>query len=250
MGMRNTYLPAAAALLLAACGGGRTAPARTIALGSEVTGQLREGDPRIGVDNTAYHLYTFRGNAGQTVQIDVMSGDFDAYAVLQDERGTQLATDDDGGDALDARITYTLPAAGLYRVVVNTYRRDQYGSYRLRITGLSASSARSGASLHRNARVTGRLAATDPRMADNSVFHYYLYNGRAGERIIVDVMSRDFDAYAMIQDAQGNTLESDDDSGEGTNARITYRFPAAGQYRIVVNTYTAGAYGSYTLWIH
>lgn len=247
--MRHHYFfVAGAALVLAACGG-KTAPSRTIAMNGEVTAELRSSDPRLN-DNSVYHLYTFQGSEGQIVQIDVMSSDFDAFAILQDAAGNELTRDDDGGDGLDARITYTLPNSGTYRVVANTYRADRFGSYRIRLTGLAASSARSGMAVRRNARVTGRLTSTDPRMADNSVFHYYLYNGRAGETITVDVMSREFDAYAIIQDATGNELSRDDDSGEGTNARVTFRLPTAGQYRIVVNTYTAGSYGTYTLWVH
>ena len=240
----------ALAALLAGCGGGgRTAPARSITIGGEVTGALRSTDPRLN-DNSVYHLYTFRGNAGQTVQIDVMSGEFDAFAILQDAAGNELSRNDDDGEGFDARITYTLPSAGMYRIVANTYRADRYGTYRIRITSLAASTARSGQTIQRGLRLTGRLTPSDPRMADNSVFHYYIYNGRAGEMITVDVMSREFDAYAIIQDASGNELIRNDDGGEGTNARITYRLPYQGQFRIVVNTYTSGSYGAYTVWVH
>ncbi len=241
---------ALAALLLAGCGGGgRTAPARSITIGGEMTGVLRSTDPRLN-DNSVYHLYTFRGNAGQIVQIDVMSSDFDAFAILQDAAGNELTRDDDNGEGFDARIAYTLPSTGQYRVIANTYRADRYGTYRIRITSLAASTARSGMTIQRGVRLTGRLTPSDPRMADNSVFHYYMYNGSAGEVITVDVMSRDFDAYAIIQDASGNELIRDDDNGEGTNARIqSFRLPYQGQFRIVVNTYTSGSYGTYTVWV-
>ena len=240
---------ALAAALLAGCGGARTAPGRSISIGGELTAVLRSTDPRLN-DNSVYHLYAFRGNAGQIVQIDVMSSDFDAFAILQDAAGNELSRDDDDGEGFDARITYTLPSTGSYRIVANTYRSDRYGTYRIRITNLAASTARSGMTIQRGVRLNGRLTPSDPRMADNSVFHYYVYSGRAGEMITVDVMSRDFDAYAIIQDASGTELIRNDDGGGGTNARISFRLPYQGQFRILVNTFTSGSYGAYTVWVH
>lgn len=246
---RGWHGVALAALLLVGCSGGATAPGRSIAIGGEMTGTLRSTDPRLN-DNSVYHLYSFRGTAGQIVQIDVMSGEFDAFAILQDAAGNELARDDDDGEGFDARITYTLPSTGLYRVVANTYRADRYGTYRIRITSLAASAARSGQTIQRGLRLTSRLTPSDPRMANNKVFHYYMYNGRAGETITVDVMSRDFDALAIVQDASGNELIRDDDGGDGTNARILYQVPYQGQFRIVVSTFTSEAYGLYTVWVH
>lgn len=87
-------------------------------------------------------------------------------------------------------------------------------------------------------------------MSDNSVYHVYNYDGHAGEAITIDVMSSDFDAFAILQDPQGTEVARDDDSGEGTNARIVTTLRQTGIYRIIVNTYAAGASGAYTLWVH
>jgi hypothetical protein len=95
--------------------------------------------------------------------------------------------------------------------------------------------------------VTGQLSLSDARLSDNSVYQAWTYVGRAGERIQVDVMSSNFDAYVIIQNAGGVQLASDDDSGGGTNARVVFALPYAGAYRIVANTYRQGAYGTYTI---
>jgi len=63
-------------------------------------------------------------------------------------------------------------------------------------------------------------------------------------------MSTQFDPLAVIQDNNGNQLGRDDDGGEGTDARLVFTFPYAGQYRIVVTSFAARSYGVYTLWIH
>ncbi len=95
--------------------------------------------------------------------------------------------------------------------------------------------------------VSGSLSLSDPRLSDNSVYQAWTYVGHKGERIQVDVMSSSFDAYAIIQDANGLRLAADDDSGGGTNARIVFTLPSDAAYRIVANTYRQGSYGSYTL---
>ena len=95
--------------------------------------------------------------------------------------------------------------------------------------------------------VSGQLSLTDSRLSDNSVYQAWTYIGTRGERIEVDVTSSSFDAYADIEDASGKVLARDDDSGGGTNARIVFRVPAAGAYRIIANTFGHGSYGQYTL---
>ena len=95
--------------------------------------------------------------------------------------------------------------------------------------------------------MSGQLSLGDARLSDNSVYQAWTYVGTRGQRIQIDVTSSAFDAYAMLEDASSKVLIHDDDSGGGTNARIVFTLPAAGAYRIVVNTYRQGAYGPYTL---
>ena len=44
-----------------------------------------------------------------------------------------LARDDDSGGGTNARIAFTLPAAGAYRIIANTYRQGSYGPYALSV---------------------------------------------------------------------------------------------------------------------
>jgi hypothetical protein len=95
--------------------------------------------------------------------------------------------------------------------------------------------------------IGGQLSLSDPRLSDNSVYQAWTYIGTRGERIQVDVTSSNFDAYAIIEDAAGKMLVRNDDGGGGTNARIVFKVPANGAYRIIANTYRQGSYGQYTL---
>ncbi len=248
---------AALALPMAACargGGGAPSALRTIAVGQTVRAALRRDDPRL-TDNSVYHLWRLQGRGRETIQIDMMSSDFDAFLILHDAGGRELVRNDDGGDGLNARIVYTLPADAEYRIIANTYREGASGDYTLRVqslgqgtpgTGTPGSSEPRG-TIRRGQEVTGTLTAGDARLNDNSVFHAYLYEGRAGETITIEVISSEFDAYAIIQDQSRNKLSEDDDSGGGTNARLTFTLPYTGAYRVLANAYREGTYGRYTL---
>ena len=255
-----TRTPLALALLaLAACAPSppRTiAPAtRTLAMNSQATGTLTRGDARLR-DSSVFQAWRFDALAGQTIQVDVMSTDFDAYAILQTVQDSVLARDDDSGGHTNARITYTIPATGTYEILANSYQKGRYGRYTvgLRSLGMASGAAAPGGVLpgtvgqiERGQTMGGQLAPTDPKLSDGSVYQAWTYVGRAGETITVDVMSSDFDAYAIIQDGNCTKLAADDDSGGGTNARITYTLPYSGAYRIIANTYRQGSYGSFTL---
>jgi len=100
--------------------------------GQSVSGQLSLADPRLS-DNSVYQAWTYIGSRGERIQIDVMSSAFDAYAILEDASGKMLARDDDSGGGTNARIVFTLPASGAYRIIANTYRQGSYGAYTLSV---------------------------------------------------------------------------------------------------------------------
>jgi len=72
---------------------------------------------------------------------------------------------------------------------------------------------------------------------------------KADVTYVIDMVSRDpkaLDPYLVLQDAARNTLAEDDDSGGNNNARITYRVPADGVYRLRATSFNAGR-GPFTL---
>lgn len=87
-------------------------------------GQTRGGDVR---NPDLYLGYSFYGEAGQSVQIDLESTTFsnlDPILHLFDSNGGWLASNDDvalSRGNLNSRITYTLPATGAYIVVAESF---------------------------------------------------------------------------------------------------------------------------------
>jgi hypothetical protein len=249
------------ALVLAGCGGHRVAPVRSgnIPMNSEVSGTLSRNDARLN-DRSVYQAWSFYGTQGQMVQIDVMSDAFDAFCILQGPAGNEIARDDDSGDGLNARVSVSLPVSGQYRVIANTYRQNQFGAYRVRLTSggtpmavsqpvITAAPTVTGTmgQILRGSAVQGRLTTSDGKLADNTFYQAWMFYGQAGEVVTLDVISTDFDAYAVIQDANGNALARDDDSGGNLNARIVFTLPYTGNYRMLANTLRVGATGAYSL---
>lgn len=118
-----------------------TAPARPpvndlllpIAAGETVNARFQVSDPKMD-DGSHYHLYMFRGTAGQQVVITMRSEDFDAYLVggsMDGSRFVESESDDDGAGGTDARLTVTLGATGLYVVRANTLEAGETGAYTL-----------------------------------------------------------------------------------------------------------------------
>jgi tetratricopeptide (TPR) repeat protein len=71
----------------------------------------------------------------------------------------------------------------------------------------------------------------------------------AGKLYVIDMVSPDpkaLDPYLKLKDADGQQVAEDDDSGGGLNARIIYRAPRDGVYRIHATSFNAGS-GAFTL---
>jgi hypothetical protein len=101
--------------------------------------------------------------------------------------------------------------------------------------------------------VSGHLLDTSPIFDDGSHFDTWLYAAVAGETLHIDLVSDAFDAYLifgrMPEQPNGSFqhLASDDDSGEGTNARLVVTIEEAGTYAIFANAYEPGTTGVYSL---
>jgi len=227
-------------------------PARAqqqIPIGTSVSGQITLSDP-IMADQTHYKLFTFVGTAGQTVQIDLLSADFDAYLYLKDQSGQTIAHDDDGGGGHNARITQPLPYTGTYQIYANTVGRGETGTFNLQVRATAAQAmAPTGMAqqIPIGTSVSGQLMPSDPTMPDGSHYKMFTFMGTAGQTVQIDMMSSAFDSYLYLRDQNGTALTHDDDGGGGLNSRIVQQLPYSGMYQILANTLASGQYGAFTL---
>ena len=107
-----------------------SAPVPPLADGRDVPGRLTGG---VTPDGRYQELYRFPGRAGEAVVLSLRSSEFDAYLVLLDATGEKVASDDDGGEGTNARLTITLPETGEYVVRATSFEAYQTGAYTLRL---------------------------------------------------------------------------------------------------------------------
>ena len=84
-------------------------------------------------------------------------------------------------------------------------------------------------------RRTGMLESGDFTMGDGTWADVWYFEATAGQRVTIEVSSRQIDPYEQLLDPWGNKVGDDDDSGEGNNSHLVYTFRTAGRYQIVVN---------------
>lgn len=94
--------------------------------------------------------------------------------------------------------------------------------------------------------LTGSLAAADCALLGGRPTDVWTLDLTGGATLSFDLGSDDFDAVLVLADATGIRIAADDDSGPGTDARITATL-AAGSYQLWATSYGPGAGGTYRL---
>jgi Flp pilus assembly protein TadD len=73
---------------------------------------------------------------------------------------------------------------------------------------------------------------------------------RAGMTYVIDLESNAFDAYLILEDAQGKKLADNDDINPGTfNSRLTFTAPKDGVYRLTAAAFQGPSIGAYVLYV-
>lgn len=253
------------------------APATPIALGDTVTGKLESESLKLP-DGKPFQAWRYTARAGERVVITNRSSDFDAYLQLYHVGGgtlREVERNDDGGGSLDAQLSVELAEAGGYLIVAGSFSTSATGDYRLSLEDMRAACAAGGpcavgeTSAGRDRllpalseafgpfpasdTISAELPLSAPQMPGRGRFRSYRFDGRAGERIVVNMNAEQFDPYldlALVRGTSLSVIGSDDDGGEGVNARLVATLPESGTYLVVASALSAdsarGA-GAYTL---
>ena len=95
---------------------------------------------------------------------------------------------------------------------------------------------------------TGTLEEGDHELSSGAYGDVWTLNLEVGQTLTADLSSVSFDSLLVIMDAQDSEiLAEDDNSGTGTNARITVDVAEGGEYLIVASSNAAGETGDYEL---
>jgi len=220
--------------------------ARTIAIGEEVSGRLSEDSPKSDSGSSA-DLYRFTGRAGQRVAISLKADDFDSYLELFDVNHNSLATDDDSGGELNARLTFVLPEDGDYLIEARGFS-DATGSYDLKIEEVAPPPPPTALSFGET--VQGDLKEGGATDDQGRLYDGYAFTGAEGQRVQAIMRSGDFDALLQVAKAgeEFEELASDDDGlRQGTDARLTFTLPEDGDYVLRALPYSSSGKGLYSL---
>ena len=215
----------------------------SINLGETKDGILEPGDEIAG-DGPYTDRWTVNLRAGQRARADVHSTDFDSYVIVRDPSGTQIANDDDSGGGKDASAGFRALNAGTYTVIVTSYDDNaRIGAYRVSVVSDSGDFGEPGQAqpIADGQTKEGRLESGDVT-GHRGLEDHWTFQGRQGQLARIDVMSTAFDSYVVLM-YNGMAVDSNDDGGEGQNARLTEILPGSGTYTIVVTQFTARSTG-------
>ncbi len=226
---------------------------REIAVGVPVRSELDRSDRR-AEDDTYYEEWTFRGRPGTRVSISLGSAAFDPFLVWGRRFEGQLAgiaSDDDGGEGMDSRLTVWIRDGEEYVIRANTYEQGS-GRYTLFVEEAPARrdpGAPRGEIGPGDTR-RGELGDGDEVSIRGTYSETWRFRGRPGQRARITAESGDFDTrltWARMVGGEAIPLVSDDDGGEGTNSELVAQFMEDGDYAVVVSAMSPGQTGAYTL---
>ena len=235
-----------------------------------VIGTLSGGDPRsfnfVGTagesvvrdtnmkDSSYVHVYRIESE-GPT-ELQVTSSDFIGSLVVLNEAGTVVRFN--GNGALTDLLKYTALAEEAYYAVVTSFFKNMTGRYALSVRtpevvplGISVEQ-----DIARGTTVTGTLEATDARLSDLTeeilngfgegvLADAYRLTGTGGVTLLLE--STAFDAGLLLISDLGSFVDSDNDSGIGTNARLPVALGNQERVYVLVSSYAPGETGNYTL---
>lgn len=209
--------------------------AQPIAPGETVSGTLTDADWQA--------LYRFDGSAGTPVSILLESTDFDAYLLLLDSDNVVIAEDDDSAGRLNALIELELPADDSYIIVATSLRAHRSqgaftatGDFMLTFNAAGMQQQPPPVDDLGDALVPGTVV--EDTILPDFLPRSYVFFANAGDVVTIDLTSEDFDAYLFLNGPSGDILTRDDDSGDGTNARISgFEIPETGRYSITVDSF-------------
>jgi hypothetical protein len=244
---------------------------RTIPLEGAVQGQFTDDDATYFGEPV--QAWTIDGSQGQEVSIDLTSSDFDAHLTVFGPGMDEWLMNDDGAGACNARVSFAFPEDGTYTVVasdigIGTGVRDfamatsaQPGPVDEAPCGVFTDPLEEGFDVYELAEVpvvgqlepevaaAGQLDATAIRFGGAPAIGWTMTASR-GQRLAIDLVSRDFDAY-MYFGGPGfpNDLFDDDGGDVGLDSRLCVDIPEDGEYRVVASSISSTAEGGYSMFV-
>jgi hypothetical protein len=195
--------------------------------------------------------YRVRLEEGQSYRFTLdSSGDSpltDPLLRLRNAAGEELAIDDDGGEGFNSYLEFTAPTTGNYFLEANAFSEGSTGGYTL--------NARAGdipADSSTDASLSGEGDYREGVLSPAGDRDWYRVNLTEGQGMRVALTASEAgdglgDPFLALYGADGATIVSDDDGGEGLNAWLEFTAPSAGAYYLEARGFTEDAAGRYAI---
>ena len=211
--------------------GNSRSSAAPVTPGSETAGELEPDD----VDYFRVEV----AESGALV-VAFTTGGLDTRGYIEDSSGNVLASNDDGGEGSNFRVTAEVDA-GTYYIRVTGYSSSTAGPYTLHVEVREPDD-------HGNRRSSATPVASGSETAGelepDDVDYFRVEVAESGV-LVVALTTGGLDTHGTIEDSAGTFLASNDDGGEGSNFRVTVTVDA-GTYYIRVRGFDDES-GPYTL---
>ena len=216
-------------------------------IGALQLGQTRLGTLEFGEVGQAWE---FGGTGGEEVTFELESGELDAYLYVVGPGLDAPLTADDSAGGTNARLELVLPETGAYRVIASSFLGNGDGQYVLTARSGVSDGVRGDARLD-GLETTGRRISADQireeTLEADEVGQAWEFAGIEGEAVTFELESQDFDAYLYVTGPGLDAPIWDDDSADGTNARLELVPPVTGVYQIMASSFLGNGGGAYQL---
>lgn len=243
--MRPLLSTLSIAVILSACG----SDTPSLRVGESLDGALDSTD-QVSTEGPYQDRWTFDAQAGQRIRVEMTSSDLDSYLRLLGPDGNVLATNDDGLGR-DAAINLGAAATGRYTALATTYGTEKHsGAYRIMVQQVTGDypDPRAVGTIAEGETKEGLLEVGDSATASETLVDVYQFRPSHDGMVVIDLTSSQVDPYLAVQDSMGQSLATDDDSGDDRNSRISQQVTGGALYRLAVGTFGSRArYGSYRL---
>lgn len=226
---------------------------KPITLGQSLQGSITAESAKVD-DGTPYDLYVYRGTPGERVRVAMNSSAFDAYLAVGTTAAPTCAgdcqTNDDGGTGTNAAVTTVVPTGGVLQIRANTIGADDSGAYTLSVSAPPVPAKITLRPIALNRATTGTLDERSPKDDSDLPFDLWTVKGRAGQSLVIRLNADELDpmvAFGQMSDGVFVAESSDDDSGPGSNARLSVTLGESGEGVVKASSYSADGGGSYTL---
>jgi hypothetical protein len=215
---------------------------RAAQAGNTVRGDLSRGDETLN-SGEFVDVHFVNVQAGQHLTANLTSSAFDTYLIVRKPSGGTTDNDDYEGSTSRSRVDVDADESGEWAILVTSYETGETGAYEL-TTSIGGQTVASGSGARYE---SGTLASGDQTLTSGEYVDVYTFDGRAGEQVVLDLRSTDFDPYIFVRFPEGGQEDNDDHEGDATRSLLSLTLQNDGQYRVSITSYQPGETGAYTL---